>query len=510
MVDSINDNRRIAKNTVYMYARMFVTMLIGLYTSRIILASLGFDDYGLYNVIGGIIAMFGFLNGALSNTTSRYITFFLGKGSIQRLQKVFSTSLYIHIILAAIIVFLGETLGLWYVLNKLVIPEGRFVAAIWLYQFTIITTAANIISVPFNASIIAYEKMSAYAVIAIIDSVLKLFIALSLKFVSCDSLIYYGALLLMVQLIDNGIYCIYSIQKFEGVKIKRVFDRDLFKEMFGFTGWNLIGNFSYIFFTQGLNLILNFYCGTAVNAARGIAVQVEGVVRQFASNVQTAINPQIVKSYAQSEKERMFYLIYASSRFCFYLLFLLALPIMLEANYLLTLWLGVFPNHTISFLRITMLSVSLEALVTPMYMANLASGKVKIYQICICIIDTLFIPITFFAIRYTHIPEMVFICALLLRIVEIIARVFIVNKQIGLPKMTYIKKVLFNIAIVSLISSIIPILVHFQMEDGFLRFIVVGSLSVVSVLVTAYAIGISKNERMIINDKLLSKIKNIV
>ena len=500
MTNIASDNKRIAKNTVYMYIRMFVTMLISLYTSRVVLASLGFEDYGLYNVVGGIIAMFGFLNGALSQTTSRYITFYLGKNDTKRLREVFSTGFYIHVLLAIIIVILAETVGLWYVYNKLVVPEGRFTAAMWLYQFTVITAAANIISVPFNASIISHEKISAYAFIAIAESVLKLIVAISLAHVPFDSLIYYGAMLLLIQLSYNAFGWIYSVKKFEGIRIQRVFDKGMFKEMFGFTGWNLLGNFSYMFFSQGINLMLNFYFGTAVNAARGIAVQVEGVVRSFATNIQTAINPQIVKSYAQEDKQRMFSLMFASSRYCYYLLFLLALPIILEADYILTLWLGSFPEHTVNFLRITLLNVTFEALSTPMFMANLASGKVKIYQICMGITSLVFIPITFVALKMSLIPEVVFLCLLAIRLVEMIERIFIIHAQIGLPRRKYMKEVLFNVAMVAGFSSIIPVIVHMQMASGLIRFLIVGSVCVISVGVVVFLIGMSSRERKMFVD----------
>ena len=510
MVDNKSDNKRIAKNTLYMYIRMFITMLIGLYTSRVVLASLGFDDYGLYNVIGGIIAMFGFINTAMTNTTSRYITFYLGKKDVPRLQQVFSTSFYIHLLIAALIVVLGETIGLWYLNNKLVVPEGRMTAAFWLYQFTVITAVANILSVPFNAAIIAYERISAFAFISIIDSFLKLLIAVSLVYSPFDKLIYYGSMILLIQLMDNAIYWVYCYQKLEGIRVIRIFDRNIFKEMFGFTGWNMFGSFSYIFFTQGINLILNAFFGTAINAARGIAVQVEGIVRQFASNVQTAINPQIIKSYAQDDTNRFFSLIFASSRYCFYLLFLLALPLMLEADYLLKLWLVNFPDHTISFMRLTLASVTLEALATPLFIANLASGKVKVYQICISIIDFIFIPITLLAIKYTIIPETVFVCTLILRLIEIIARVFIVHWQVNLPRLAYVKEVVVNTFVVSLIASVAPILMHMDLSEGFWRLVIVSASSLISVLSVVYLIGLSNDERKYANRLIKSKLSMFV
>lgn len=506
---SVN-NKRIAKNALYMYIRMFITMLIGLYTSRVILASLGFNDYGLYNVVGGIIAMFSFVNGALANTTSRYITFYLGKDNVTCLRRVFSTAFFIHLVFALIIVALGETAGLWYVNNKLVIQEGRFDAAMWVYQFTVFTASVNIISVPFNAAIIAYEKMSTFAIIAIINSILKLVVAISLNYVSTDKLILYGFLLLLIQLLNNIIYWIYSTRKFEGIRIKCVFDRKMFKEMFGFTGWNLFGNFSYVFFNQGVNLILNFFCGTSVNAARGIAVQVDGIVRQFASNVQTAINPQIIKTYAQNEKQRMFSLIFTSSRYCFFLLYFIILPIILEAHYLLGLWLVDYPEHTASFLQITLMTVLLETLVTPMFMANLASGKVKVYQIVLSIISMVFIVVTFLAIKITKIPEIVFICILVMTIVEIIARIFIVHYQVGLPRKMYIKNVILKILLVGIISSIVPLLIRFLLPYGFVRLTIVSFVSVISIGITVYLLGINNEERLFLNNLLKKRIRLII
>lgn len=508
MIMKVNENNKlIVKNSIYMYVRMIFTVLIGLYTSRMILSSLGFEDYGLYNVIGGIVALLGFVNGSMSNTTSRYITFNLGKNNISHLIEVFSTSFYIHVAIAVVIVVLSETLGLWYVYNKLVVPPHRLTAAIYLYQFSVISSVISIISIPFNASIIAHERISAFAMFAIVEALLKMGIAISLKYIPVDRLIYYGAMILFLQVSVNVAYWIYNFKNFEGIRIKLVFSKVLFREMFAFTGWNLFGNFSHVFFTQGVNLILNFYCGTAVNAARGIAIQVDNLVRQFATNLQTAVNPQIIKSYAQGDTERFFTLIFTSSRYCFYLLFLIALPIMLEAEFLLTVWLGQFPNHTISFIRITLMIVVLESLVTPMFIANLASGKVKIYQIVMCVISLAFIPITLFAIKFTGIPEIVFVSTLLMTIVEIIARIFIVHHQVSLPRLEYVKKVILNIILVIVISSVLPIMLHFILPYGILRFLSVGALSVLSVGGTIYFIGMSSQERSYMKTFIFSKLR---
>ena len=301
MSEKLSNNKRIAKNTLFMYFRMFFTMCISLYTSRVVLATLGFKDYGLYNVIGGIIAMFGFINGAMSNTTSRFITFALGKGDIKRLKLVFSMAFAIHCLIAVLIVIFGETVGLWFLYNKMVIPEGRMFAANWLYQLSIGTAVLSIISVPYSSSIIAHEKMDVYAYISIFDSVMKLLIVFALAVAPFDKLIFYATLLFGVQVIDFLFNQIYCHHKFSETHVAKVWDKEVFKSMFSFAGWSMAGNFSYIFYTEGINLLLNMFCGTAVNAARGIAVQVQGVMKQFSTNIQTAINPQIIKSYSQDD-----------------------------------------------------------------------------------------------------------------------------------------------------------------------------------------------------------------
>lgn len=505
---SISNNKRIAKNTMYMYFRMFFIMCVNLYISRIVLKELGFVDYGLYNVVGGIIAMFAFINGAMTNTTSRFITFHLGKNDEKRLKEVFAMSEIIHIIIAFVIVVLGETLGLYYLYHKLVVPENRFFAVFCLYQLSIVSSAVNIVTVPYNATIVAHEKMSAFAYISIIDAVLKLIFVALICYYPYDKLIYYGFCMFFVQMLDLTIYWTYCKKHFKETNFKWFWEKPLFRDMFGFAGWSLFGNFSFIFFTEGLNLLLNAFCGPAVNAARGIAVQVDNVVRNFASNIQVAINPQIIKSYAQSDMDRMFMLIFASSRYCFYLLLLLSLPLMIETDYVLSLWLVKYPEHTVNFLRITLVIVVLEALVSPMFTANLASGKVKIYQITLSIISYSFIPITYLAIKLTKVPEIVFVCTLVMTIFEICARVVIINRQIGMPVGLYVKNVFLNIGVISVLVPLAPVLVHMYLPMGFIRLICTSVVSVLSVLTVVLAFGLKANERQYVYSYLKNKILN--
>ena len=347
-----DNNKRIAKNTLLLYFRMLFTMAVSLYTSRVVLNTLGVEDFGVYNVVGGVVAMFGFINGSMSSATQRYITFALGKGDKTWLQTVFSTTLQIHTLIAGIIVLLGETVGLWFLYNKMQIPADRMDAAFWVLQCSIVATIVMIISVPYNADIIAHEKMSAFAYISILEVVLKLVIVYMLVVFSFDKLILYAFLLLAIQLLIRFCYSIYCNRHFEETKYRHVWDKALFKEMTGFAGWSLFGNLAGVLFSQGLNMLLNVFFGPIVNAARAVAVQVQSAIQQFVGNFQMALNPQITKTYAKGELGDMHSLMFRSARFSFFLLYFLSLPVLFETNFILTIWLKTVPENTVVFLRI--------------------------------------------------------------------------------------------------------------------------------------------------------------
>lgn len=507
--DNTANNKRIAKNTMFMYFRMAITMLVGLYTSRVILQVLGVDDYGLYNVIGGIIALFIVLNSALINTTSRFITVSLAKGNTMDTRQIFNMALLLHMIVGGIIVVLGETVGLWYLHTKLVIPEGREVAAEWLYQFTVISAFLNTILVPYNAAIVAHEKINIYAIIQILDVFLKLGIVIVLQYVAFDKLIFYAFLILMLTVFNFGFNYVYCHKYFAEVKFLLYWNGKIFKEILKFIGWAFVGNFSNMFYTQGINLMLNAFCGPAVNAARGIAVQVQGFVAQLANNVQTAINPQIIKTYSTNNLERMHTLICASSRYCYYLLFLFVLPIMLEANYILHLWLGIVPEHTANFIRLTLIYVLLDAFINPMFTANLASGKLKLYYVPIMINSFSFMFITYFTIRFTQIPESVFLCYLAMTIIGLIIRIIVLNKQIQLPSVVYIKSAILPAIFVSILSSVFPIVSHMLIHNDIERLLITLVVSIVSLSIVVYFIGITKSERTLVVQFVKNKLSGM-
>ena len=376
------NNRRIAKNTLLLYFRMLLMIGINLYTSRVILQVLGVEDFGINNVVGGVITMLGFLTGSLAGASSRYITYDLGKGDMEIMKKTFGNILSIHLLLAGLVVVIGETIGLWFMTTQLQIPETRETAAFWVYQFSIISFVLSVISVPYNASIIAHEKMSAFAYISIVDAVLKLLIVYLLLVISYDKLIVYAALFCCIQIFDRIVYSIYCRKHFEETRSKLSFDKKLFKEIFAFAGWTMNGSLAVIGYTQGINVLLNIFFGPAVNAARGIAVQVQNVTRQFCTNFQMALNPQLTKSYATGDYAHMHRLLKVSSKFSFYLMLLISLPLMLEAPLILKWWLGAVPEHTVNFLRLILCTGILFALSNPIITAVHASafkGKFEVF-----------------------------------------------------------------------------------------------------------------------------------
>lgn len=483
---------------------MFITMVVGLYTSRVLLNILGVEDYGLYNVVGGIISFLSFLSGTMTNTTSRFVTFALSKNDINKHNQIFNMTFIIHVVFALLILFLGETVGLLYLNEKLVIPEGREVAAFWIFQFSIISSIFTIISVPFNATIIGHEKMNAFAYISIFDAMIKLIIVFVIEYAGFDKLIFYGLLLTLMSCFNVIIYIYYCKKKFPEIYFKWYWNVASFKEMMTFAGWGVVGNFSYVFYSQGVNLMLNAFFGPAVNAARGIAIQVEGLTRQFANNVQVAINPQIIKSYSIGDLERMYTLVFASSRYCFFLLFIISLPIMVEADFILNIWLINPPEHTSNFIRIILCTTLLDAFINPMFTSNLASGKLKIYQLSVCSVSYVFMIITYLVICLTNLPECVFITIFISTVIGVIVRIYVLKKQIGLKPDRYLLNVIRPVFLVVFSSIIIPIFIYVSFESGWLRFVLNSFFSILSIIIMVCIFGINKVEKSFVKNKIIN------
>lgn len=486
---------------------MLISMVVGLFTSRVVLQTLGVENYGIYAVVGGIVSMFTFLNGGMISATQRYLNFELGRGNQEQLSKVFRTSIQIHALISLIVLLLSETVGLWFLYEKLVIPEERLDAAFWVFQFSIVACVVSIISVPYNAVIIAHEKMSAFAYLSILDVVLKLLIVYLLYVLPWDKLVVYAALGLCVGLLMRFIYVSYCHKHFSESHYKHHFDKSLFKEMFSFAGWSFWGNFASMLYTQGLNMMLNIFFGPIVNAARGIAIQVQGVIQGFVGNFQMALNPQITKSYANDDLPQMHNLMFRSARFSFFLLFFLALPVLLEADYILQLWLKTYPEETVVFMR-WIIGVSLiYTIANPCVIANQATGKVKVYQAVVGGILLLILPISYIVLKLGAPAYSVFVVHFCVECIAQFSRMYMLRKLIDLPLRAYFRNIYLPIILVVLISIIPPIYIHTQLTEGFLRLIYVGLTSVFSVGISVFIIGLTKGERSFFINKALHILK---
>lgn len=493
---------RIAKNTLLLYFRMLLTMGVSLYTSRVILNALGVEDYGIYNVVGGVVAMFGILSGSLSAAISRFITFELGKGDIDKLKRIFCTSVNIQVILIAIITILMETIGIWFLNNKMEIPEERLVAANWVFQFSVVTFALNLLSVPYNAVIIAHEKMSAFAYISIVDVTLKLIVAFIIAYNPFDKLIYYGLLIMIVGLINRMMYAIYSKRHFEEATYRMIFDKGLMKEMFGFAGWNYLANSAYILNTQGVNMIMNIFFGVVFNAARGIAEQVNNAVQSFVNSFTTALNPQITKSFAGGDKEYAFDLVYKGAKYAFLLMLVLSLPILLETETILNLWLKNPPEHAVSFVRWTILGTMTTTMGNTLLTLVMAHGNIKKYQIIITLCGFLPFPLTWLAFQLQLDAVTAYVIFFAVYYILIYVRLFLVHNITGIPWKPYIKEVVLRTHIVSVVSFIIPYFAIQMLTPSVLRLLITCAVSILSSCSCAIYIGMSKKERVVLKAKV--------
>jgi len=508
MVSNSNNNKRIAKNTLLLYVRMIFLLLINLYTSRVILNALGVTDFGIYNAVGGVVGMFAIISSSLSASISRFITFDLGLGDKDQLKKTFSSSVIVQLVLCVVVLIIAESVGMWFLNNKMVIPDSRSFAANWVLQFSLITFIVNLISVPYNAAIIAHEKMSAFAYISLFEGIGKLLIAFSISFSTLDHLIGYAAMMALLAITIRIFYGIYCNKHFEECQFRFCWDRNHLKRMFGFAGWNFIGAASSILRDQGGNIVINLFYGPAVNAARAISMQVYAAVNGFIYNFMTAVNPQITKSYASKNNDYMMELILQGAKFSFYLMLILSLPILFSTHYILTLWLKLFPEHSILFVQLVLIMGLSETLSIPLITAMLATGNIRNYQLIVGGLQLLNLPISYALLRIGFIPESVIIVAIILSQICLFARLFLLKRMIGLPVRKYIMQVYTKTILVSLFASVLPILVKSFMSESFVSFISTTVVCLFSSLLVVYFIGLSKLDRVYIRNIFMSRMKN--
>ena len=496
MPTTSENNKRIAKNTVMLYFRMIVMLLISLYTSRVVLNTLGVVDYGVYNVVAGVIVMLGFITGSLADATSRFITVDLGKGDMELLKKTIGNILFIYLLISILIFIVGETIGLWFVTTHLQIPEDRQYAALWVYQLSIFASILAVISSPYNALIIAHERMSAFAYISILDAVMKLLIVFLLQLIPYDKLIIYAILVFVVQTIDRIIYGAYCSKNFIEIRTRPAYDKKLFKEIFSFSGWEMGSKMAVMGYTQGLNILLNIFFGPAVNAARGLAVKVQAICLQFSNNFLMATKPQIYKSYARGDFAYMHKLLLKGSKFGFFILFFIALPISLEADLVLKWWLGIVPDHTANFIRLIMFTSLMSCLCTMVVSSVHATGNIMKFHLIEGSLLLTIVPIAYLLLKFFNVPpESVFIVHISVEIVTHYVRLRIVLPMIKLPIMQYFKQVVVPILLVITVSPIVPLIVFLNTDKTVGSFFIVCILCVLSCSLTIFSLGCTNNER---------------
>lgn len=508
---SIQNNKRIAKNTLFMYFRMLITMGIGLYASRVVLATLGVSDYGLYNVVGGIVVILSSVTSALNSGTQRFLSFALGENDIDKLKRTFGSTQYLHIIFAGILFLLLETLGLWFLNAKMNIPEGRESAAFWVYQFSILTTVISLIQVPYLASIIAHEKMNVYAIMSIFDAIAKLLMVFLIRVISYDKLILYAGTYCLVSVSIALIYGLYCRYKFEECRTMPSKDKELFKGIAQFSGWNVVGCISVPLQTQGFNILLNIFYNTIVNAARGIAVQVNSAVMQFVNNFQTAVNPQIVKLYAAGEKEEMTRLVINNSKYAGFLYLLIAVPLFVEIEFVLDIWLAEYPDYTIPFVRIILIQSLIQTLTRPVVMVVHAVGRMKEVNLTAGLVLLCILPISYVLLKIGMDPITVMAVNVIPWLFETFFELYYEHKFIGFPIWDFYKSVYLVVFPIALILLIFPYFAHIYLPlVGCQRFLVVCAISVITSGIVIFYLGLSKHMREMIIDKAKSIISSRV
>lgn len=500
------NRKRIARNTLLLYLRMGLTMLVSLYSSRIVLSSLGETDFGLYNVIGGIVVMFAFLNGVMNAACNRYYSVAMGKQDDDALHRIFSVNVVIFLILGAAILVLCETVGLWLLETKMSIPADRMTAARWVYQISILSFLAGVIAIPFRSLITAKEKMKVYTFVSVAEALLKLGVALLLASAPIDRLIYYAALMLAVGIISTSFYISYCRHNYTECKGKLQWEGPLAGEIVRFNLWGVLGSMATIGKNQGVNILLNIFYGPAVNAARGIANQVNVNVFEFVHSYVLAFNPQIVKSYAAGEKDDMLKLVFQSSKFSYYLLFVIALPLILEMKQVLGIWLVDVPEHCVTFATIMMLTALIDANHDPLYYSVQASGRVKWYNILVGGSQLMVVVLAYLILKlFTPAPEMVFYLIMLFTAVAQVIRIVLTHRYVDMSIREYIRKVIVPIVLVSVCSCVLPAIVVIMMPESIGRLLLTIAVSLLSSAIVIYTIGLDRSERETLTSAVKSK-----
>ena len=499
----IENTKRVAKNTALLYVRTIVMMLISLFTSRIVLEALGVDNYGINNVVGGVVSMFSIISGSLSGAVSRFMSYALGEGNKEKLRRVFSMSVNIQVLIGIVIIILAESCGTWFINHQLNIPSDRLIAAHWGFQCAVASFFITLVNVPYNACLIAHERMGIYAYMTILDVAIKLLMAYAIFISPVDKLITFAVLNLSASIIMRVIYGFYCTKNFEECHYEwSTFDKGLAKEMTGFAWWGFFGNTAWMFNTQGVNILINMFFGVVYNAARGVAGQVEGAVMGFVGNFTTALNPQITKSYASGDKEYLFSLICRGTKFAYFLTLFFAIPLWFEAQTILSLWLVEVPEDSAIFLKLSLVCSIITTAGAPLLTAIMASGKIKNYEIIVTLVGCLVFPLTYLAYKLGASILSTYFIYMIVYTCIIWIKVIFSKRLFGFSRQMFLLKVISPSMLVTIIALVIPTVIAFFMPENALRLLIMLPLTFFSTAVSIYFVGLTCGERIYIRDKI--------
>lgn len=510
MSTHIESNKRIAKNTVFLTIRMIVVMLLSFFTTRVVLRTLGVIDYGIYNVVGGFVSLFGFINTSMSNGIQRFLNYELGKNGSSGAKTVFSTAILIQLMSALILALLVEVIGVWYIHYKMVIPLERMEAAEWVFQTSVLSFVVVILTSPFSGCVMAHEKMNLYAIVNVIDAVLKLLIAIAIGYSPVDRLKLYGVLFALISILNLTIYCIYCRRNFDEAKCSLKFDKSMFKLMLSFSGWNIFGSFAGVMKEQGLNMVLNLFFGPIVNAARGVATQVNGALQSFVRNISIPVRPQVVQAYATGDLKRSMNLTYAISKISSYIVILLAVPIVININYILSLWLDSnVPEHTSSFISIIFAISLVSDLNAAVSGIVHATGRIKKYQILTSLIEISAIPISYFVLPRYSVPELSMLIVLATIVISQIVSLYILRELVPFSIAKYMKEVVLPVFFMIAITIVSVKLVHECIGNQLLNLVLDTLCSIIVTTICLYFLCFNKSERVLFVGMIRKLIKKI-
>ncbi|AEE17080.1 lipopolysaccharide biosynthesis protein [Treponema brennaborense] len=494
---------RIARNTLFLYFRQILIMLVSLYTVRVVLDVLGAEDYGIYNVVAGVVTMFGFLSGAMATASQRYFSFDLGKGDTEHLKTTFSVTLQIYVLIALAVIVLAETAGLWFMNNKLVIPSERLAAANWIFQASIVSFLLTLITTPYMASIIAHENMSVYAYASIAEAALKLGIVFLLKFLPFDKLSLYGVLLAAVAFINTGIYRFYCLRHYDECRVRFVRDGALFREIVGYSGWNLFGSMVGVFKNQITNILLNLFFTPVVNAARAIASQVNSAVASFSQNFSTAVRPQIIKSYASNKKNECNSLVFYGCKITFFLMYIFSLPLVLEMDFVLKIWLKNPPELAVVFTQLALIDALIDSISYSIMTLAQATGKIKLYQGVVGGILLLNLPVSYIALKTGCPAVSVMVVSICITFAAFVVRLLIVKRLTAFSLRAFGASVVVPVVSVALLSAVVPVVLKMLVSNPVVEFLAVVLSAVASSGIFVLLVGMGRDERK----NLLLKVK---